>query len=53
MVKAAADITRVLEHISLIPKACAFIVGGSDEMALPLVINSKIGALIVDASLDV
>lgn len=53
MLKDREDLSKVLKHIRGIFKACAFVVGGSDEMARPLVDNATGGAIIVDASLDV
>ena len=40
MIKARQDLVKVLRQIKTIHKAVAYVVGGSDEMSLPLVQTS-------------
>lgn len=53
MLKAKNDLSRVLRQIKTIHKAVAYVVGGSDEMSLPLLLTSKGPAVVIDAHIDV
>lgn len=53
MIQNRESLTKILKHISGVKKACAFVVGGSDEMARSLLDCSKAGAIVVDSSVDV